>query len=140
MKQINVVAAVLLNKKKEVLCFQKGEHKHPYITNKYEFPGGKVEAGESEEEAIQREIKEELTCSITPVKHLITVQHSYPDFKIALSAYLCTMETEELNLQEHKQVIALPPTSQQFLNLDWAAADVPISQEIYRLANANLLL
>ncbi|ENU59529.1 (deoxy)nucleoside triphosphate pyrophosphohydrolase [Acinetobacter guillouiae] len=124
MKIVEVVAAVILHEKK-ILCALKGDHKYDYLSNKYEFPGGKVELNETSEQAIIREVFEELNLLIRVKKHLITVSHEYPNFKIELITFLCeTYSINNLIIQEHKKVEWL--NSSELLSLDWAAADKPI--------------
>lgn len=124
MKKLTVVAAVITHHGK-YLCALKGEHKYSYLSNKYEFPGGKVEAVETFEQALIREIKEELNLNIEVKEYLFTVKHTYPDFHIELATFMCVTKTiEELALNEHQDVqwCAIDELEQ----LDWAAADIPI--------------
>ncbi|MFI8012095.1 (deoxy)nucleoside triphosphate pyrophosphohydrolase [Acinetobacter sp. ABJ_C4_1] len=124
MKSLKVVAAVIWHQNK-ILCALKGEHKYPYISNKYEFPGGKVEADETLEQALVREIKEELNLDIDVTGYLLTVEHSYPNFNIELATFMCVTTTiEELALSEHQDVQWR--TIDELEQLDWAAADIPI--------------
>lgn len=124
MKIVKVVAAVILHESK-ILCALKGNHKYEYLSNKYEFPGGKVEQNETPEQAIVREIYEELNLDIKVKKPLITVSHEYPHFKIELITFLCeTVTINHLIIQEHKNIEWLSST--ELLSLDWAAADLPI--------------
>ncbi|WP_293889747.1 NUDIX domain-containing protein [Flavobacterium sp.] len=89
MKKIEVVAAVIYHNEK-ILCVQRGNNKYKYIAFKYEFPGGKVEEGETNEEAIKREILEELNLNITIDSNFITVNHDYPDFTLIMHSYICS--------------------------------------------------
>ena len=123
MKHIEVVAAVIINKN-QYLCVQRNSSKYQYISYKYEFPGGKVEENESNEEALLREIKEELNLEIQIKKHIITVEHTYPDFKISMHTYLCDSNNREITLNEHIDQKWLG--KEDLPNLDWAEADVPI--------------
>lgn len=124
MKIIKVVAAVILHENK-ILCALKGDHKYAYLSNKYEFPGGKVEQNETSEQAIVREIYEELNLHIQVNKHLITLNHEYPHFKIELITFLCEISSiNTLIIQEHNKIEWL--SSSELLLLDWAAADLPI--------------
>jgi 8-oxo-dGTP diphosphatase len=100
MKHIHVVAAVIIHNKK-ILCVQRGPAKYDYISKKWEFPGGKLEEGETKLEAIVREIKEELHMDIQVDAFLMTVHHSYPDFQLTMDTFLCSSETDELTLTEH---------------------------------------
>jgi 8-oxo-dGTP diphosphatase len=123
MKTIKVVAGVVRNGSK-FLCVQRGPHKFPYISEKWEFPGGKLEEGESSEAALKRELKEELELEAINLSYLITVDHVYPDFRIIMETFLCDSTSVDFVLNEHKTGLWLSPD--QMTNVDWAAADVPI--------------
>jgi 8-oxo-dGTP diphosphatase len=123
MKHIEVVAAVVVHENK-ILCVQRNHNKYDYISFKYEFPGGKVELNETQENAIIREIFEELNLKISIQKHLITVNHSYPDFKITMNTFLCNCSTKDIVLNEHIDAKWLD--IKELSILDWAAADLPI--------------
>ena len=124
MKSLEVVAAVIQHQDK-ILCALKGEHKYPYLSNKYEFPGGKVEVEETLEQALIREIKEELNLDIEVSQYLLTVEHAYPNFNIELATFLCTTKTiDALALSEHQDIKWC--SIDELEQLDWAAADIPI--------------
>ena len=123
MKTIEIVAAVIFREGK-VLCVQRTEHEKEYISLKWEFPGGKVEVGESREEALVREIEEELVVEIHQLQYLTTVEHSYPDFNLTMHAYTCALKDGEVELREHKELKWLEV--EELDQLDWAAADVPV--------------
>jgi 8-oxo-dGTP diphosphatase len=123
MKTIEVVAAVIFREGK-VLCVQRTEHEREYISLKWEFPGGKVEVGESREEALVREIAEELVVEIHELQYLTTVEHSYPDFYLTMHAYTCALKAGEVELREHLGLKWL--AVEELDQLDWAAADVPV--------------
>jgi 8-oxo-dGTP diphosphatase len=123
MKTIEVVAAVIFREGK-VLCVQRAEHEREYVSLKWEFPGGKVEVGESREEALIREIREELSVDIEVSEFLMTVEHTYPDFHLTMHVFKCILDQGEITLNEH---VALKWLSLDELDqLDWAAADVPV--------------
>lgn len=123
MKKIRVSAAVITHQNK-ILCVQRGENKLSYISNKFEFPGGKIEPGESPSETVIREIKEELNMDISAQKELIIVEHTYPDFHITMHTYLCSCSDDKVILNEH---ISYKWLYKEDLNtLDWAEADIPI--------------
>jgi 8-oxo-dGTP diphosphatase len=124
---LEVVAAVI-KRQNAYLCVQRGTHRHAYLSDKFEFPGGKMEAGESQEEALIREIREELSLSIKPLRHLISVPHRYPEISLVLHAWLCEPEPGEPVLSEHKSYVWLPAA--ELKSLDWAAADVPVVELI----------
>lgn len=127
MKKIEVVAGIIFFEN-EILCVQRGENKRSYISKKFEFPGGKVEIGESPVEALKRELEEEL--SITPIiKDLYhIVKHNYPDFEITMHSYLCESDSKNLNLTEH--IAAKWLSADNLHSLDWAAADIPIVNKL----------
>jgi len=100
MKEIIVVAAIIKHDNK-ILCVQRGKCKYDYVSNKFEFPGGKIEEGETEENAIIREIDEELKMSIYPEKHFHTVKHQYPDFYLTMHSFICSCVNPSVQLTEH---------------------------------------
>lgn len=125
MKHYEVVAAVIEHGDK-FLCMQRNKGKFPYVSYKYEFPGGKVEAGETRHTALERELREEMAMDITinEKDYLLTVEHTYPDFAITMHAYLCKLAKPKFILKEH---IAFKWLSIGDLHtLDWAEADKPI--------------
>ena len=126
---MEVVAAVIFRKGK-VLCVQRAEHEKEYVSLKWEFPGGKVEVGESREEALVREIEEELVTEIHELQYLTTVEHSYPDFHLTMHAYTCALKAGEVTLKEH--VAAKWLAVEEIDQLDWAAADVPVVEYLKR--------
>lgn len=121
MKRVEVVAAVI-EKDNKIFCAQRNLAKS--MGGKWEFPGGKIEIGESKEEALVREIKEELDSDIKVNKYLMTVEHDYPTFHITMHAYLCTLVKGELTLKEHNDSVWL--NKEELVNLDFADADKPI--------------
>jgi len=124
MKIIEVVAAVIFREGK-VLCVQRAEHEKEYVSLKWEFPGGKVEVGERREEALVREIREELDVDIEVSQFLMTVEHTYPDFHLTMHVFTCSLpEGEEVVLNEHVDMKWL--ATEELSTLDWAAADVPV--------------
>lgn len=129
MKHLEVVAAILINNS-EILCTQRKESKYDYVSFKYEFPGGKVEAGETFEMALTRELKEEMDIDLDvhPDRYFMTVNHEYPDFSITMHAYLCPVEHRNMKLKEHHDHIWLLPS--QLDTLDWAPADLPIVKKL----------
>jgi 8-oxo-dGTP diphosphatase len=131
LKQIEVVAAVI-ESLKCILCVQRGCSKLKYISEKWEFPGGKIEVKEDHGTALRREILEELQVVISVEARLITIKHEYPDFFLTMHAYHCKLLDSESSivLTEHKRLLWLDPFSSDFENLDWAAADVPIVNAI----------
>jgi len=124
MKKIEVVAAII-NFKNEILCVQRPKNKLSYISEKFEFPGGKVEKGETKEEALKRELIEELNFIPTKIDGLfLTVVHKYPDFELTMHSFKCYSETKDIQLNEHISCEWL--TTKNLNKLDWAEADIPI--------------
>ena len=127
MKEISVAAAIIKHNNK-ILCVQRGEHKFNYISKKFEFPGGKIEEGETHKETIIREIKEELKMFINVDESYITVKHQYPDFFLTMYTFICSCKNPSLILTEHIDYkwLAIP----ELKHLDWAAADIPIIEKL----------
>jgi 8-oxo-dGTP diphosphatase len=120
---LEVVAAVIMVDDK-ILCVQRAESEKSYISCKWEFPGGKIEANESAPQALKREILEELGLNISVQELLTSVDHKYPDFSIRLHAFSCGLEKTNLLLNEHLDYKWLYPS--ELSQLDWAEADIPI--------------
>jgi len=130
MKQHEVVAAIIINENR-ILCTQRNTSKYDYISHKFEFPGGKIDHGETKEQALSREIMEELDLSIEIDKEFITVDHQYPDFKIIMHSFICKSETNQINLKEHIDYKWL--SKDELIGLDWAAADIPIVNKLLEI-------
>lgn len=127
MKYIEVVAAIIIHNN-QILCVQRSENKLDYISKKWEFPGGKIESGESKQETIKREISEELEINITVQEEYITVNHQYPDFHLTMHSFICSCNEPSLNLTEHIDYKWLDKN--ELNQLDWAAADIPIMMKL----------
>lgn len=125
MRRIEVVAAVI-EKDDKIFCAQRNLTKS--MGGKWEFPGGKIEVGETNEEALVREISEEFDSEIKVNEYIMTVEHDYPTFHITMHAYLCTLVNGELKLKEHNDSTWL--TKENLLTLDWADADKPIVKKL----------
>ena len=125
MKHYEVVAAVIEYEEK-ILCMQRGKAKFEYVSYKYEFPGGKVEVGEENYTALERELKEEMdmNVSIGEDDYLLTVEHIYPDFAITMHAYLCKVGNPDFVMREHVDYKWLSVS--ELDTLEWAEADKPI--------------
>jgi len=116
----------------KVLCAQRsGGMSLPGL---WEFPGGKIEEGESSEACLIREIKEELAISISLVSSLLTKDHSYSEGKvIRLMPFVCVWESGEISLLEHRAIRWL--AKQELKKVNWAPADIPIVDDL--IANWN---
>ena len=127
MKKIEVVAAILINENK-ILCVQRAESKLPYISKKFEFPGGKIEAGETKKEALQRELVEELDINVKVGDLYLTVNHQYPDCELTMHSFIVKVESRKLTLNEHIDQKWL--SKEELTALDWAVADLPIVHKL----------
>ena len=119
-KPHHVVAAVI-EVDGRVLCMQRGENRYPYTSHRWEFPGGKIEPGETPEQALHRELIEEMDFDVEVCEHLATVTHDYPDFTITLAAYRCKASTTAFTMREHAASRWLPWN--ELSTLPWCAAD-----------------
>jgi len=119
------VAAAVIKKDDLYLCARRKENKYKYLSKKFEFPGGKVESGETLQEALVREIYEELGVKVCINNELKKVQHEYPDFKVEITFFSCNFvgNYQYVNF-DHEEIIWLPAA--ELALLDWAAADLPI--------------
>ena len=121
MKHINVVCAVIVNKGRIFAC-QRG---YGEWKDWWEFPGGKIEPGESPEEALQREIREELAIDITIDSYLTTVDYDYPDFHLTMHSYLCHLKDDiQPHLLEHEAARWLGKDNLE--EVKWLPADVEV--------------
>ncbi|KFI99412.1 NTP pyrophosphohydrolase with NUDIX domain [Bifidobacterium porcinum] len=115
---IRVVGAAIM-RDGTVLCAQRGSTKS--LAGYWEFPGGKIEVHETPQQALQREIEEELRCEITVGHELCTTRYAYDFGTIELTTFLCHLTEGEPHLTEHREVRWLSPN--HLHELDWAPAD-----------------
>lgn len=127
MKKIEVVAAIIKHNN-EILCVQRPESKLKYISKKFEFPGGKIEEGESNKEALKRELIEELNISVEINDFFVTIVHQYPDFELTMHSYVVNIDARDITLNEHISQKWL--SKNELKQLDWAAADLPIVEKL----------
>lgn len=123
MKEIFVVAGII-EKDGKILCMQRDKGKHEYVSFKWEFPGGKIESGESEEDALSRELREEMELDVEIKGHFMTIRHEYPDLIVNMSCYLCRAKGNKFKLNVHKDFRWLGVD--ELHTLDWADADMPV--------------
>ena len=145
MKQIEVVAAIILKavieqgqsdasinsaereqarseiKEDKIFATQRG---YGDFKDWWEFPGGKMEAGETPEEALKREIREELSTEISVDEFLCTLEYDYPQFHLTMHCYLCSLLTEALHLNEHEAAKWL--TKDELDSVKWLPADLRV--------------
>lgn len=122
------MVAAIIKFNDEILCVQRPSNKLPYISEKYEFPGGKIEVGESKIEALARELEEELNIKADIQSLFLTVVHPYPDFELTMHSFICEVNSKIISLNEHIDSKWL--TIDQLNSLDWAAADWPIVNKL----------
>lgn len=127
MKKVEVVAGVIFWGN-QILCVQRPKNKLQYISEKFEFPGGKIELGETKEEALHRELLEELNLLTKINSFFMTVVHEYPDFELTMHSFICEVDSKELKLNEHIDNKWLKIN--ELNSLDWAAADIPIVEKL----------
>ncbi len=129
MKTISVVAAVIFRTNKdgtrEVFATQRG---YGQWKDWWEFPGGKIEEGETEQEALVREINEELATQIRVESFLDLVEYDYPDFHLSMKCYECTILSGSLELLEHENSAWLSSASLHDVN--WLPADLALLEKI----------
>lgn len=124
MKTVKVAAAVIINNDK-VFATQRGYGEYK---DGWEFPGGKIEPGETPEEAIVREIKEELDAEIEPVKLIDTVEYDYPGFHLSMDCFLCRLKLKNIVLKEHEAARWLDKSS--LYDVEWLPADLGLIEKI----------
>ena len=128
-KHLNVVCAVVQNGNK-ILCTQRLRKGPNYIAEHWEFPGGKVNEGESDHEALRREILEEMDWNIYVGAKLGSVEYNYPDFSICLTAYDCMAHDNDFKLLEHIDSCWLKP--EEFSKLNWTEADAALIKQLWK--------
>lgn len=126
MKRINVVGAVIVDDGR-VYCTQRGSGA---LAGYWEFPGGKLEPDESPEEALAREIREELACTIVVGREVATTTYPYDFAEVTLTTFYCALSAGTPTLSEHSDGKWLRP--EELRLLDWAPADMPAVHQVQR--------
>ena len=127
MKTIEVAAAIIV-KDNKVFATQRG---YGEFKDGWEFPGGKLEPGESAREALVREIREELDVDIKVGKLLETVEYDYPEFHLTMHCFICELLSEDIVLKEHEDARWLK--EEELDTVDWLPADVGVIGKIFEL-------
>ncbi|MBR5092381.1 MAG: (deoxy)nucleoside triphosphate pyrophosphohydrolase [Bacteroidales bacterium] len=130
MKQIEVVAAIIHDAEGRIFATQRG---YGEWEGWWEFPGGKMEAGESPEEALRREIWEELETRIVIERLVTSVEWDYPKFHLTMHCYWCHVESGSLTLKEHEAARWL--ATDELESVKWLPADLQILEKIRKLHN-----
>lgn len=131
MKQIEVVAAII-HRDGAYFATQRG---YGEFEGMWEFPGGKIEPGESREDALKREIQEELGVDITIGELLCTTEYDYPTFHLTMHCYLCSVASGEIELREHKSAQWL--TAETLDTVEWLPADKEIIAMLRAMKNGD---
>lgn len=126
MKHIEVVAAVI-RRGNEIFATQRG---YGEFKDWWEFPGGKMEPGESPSDALKREIREELDAEIEIGDLIRTVEWDYPDFHLTMHCFWCSLASESMHLNEHEASCWL--TAKTIHSVRWLPADIRILEDILK--------
>ena len=123
-RSIKVVAAIIIEGE-NFFATQRG---YGAWKDWWEFPGGKVEAGETPEEALVREIREELDTTVSVDEFLMTVEYDYPEFHISMDCFICSVISGELTLLEHESARWLPLSDP--LQVNWLPSDIEVINKL----------
>lgn len=123
-KRIEVVAAIIQNEN-EIFATQRG---YGEFKDGWEFPGGKIEDGETPQQALVREIREELDTEIEVGKLVDVVEYDYPQFHLTMHCFLCTIKSGDLVLKEHEAAMWL--TKGNLNSVDWLPADLGLIEKL----------
>ena len=132
MKTVNVVAAIIIRKdsngKKYVFATQRG---YGEFKDGWEFPGGKIESGETPQDALFREIREELATEICVGEKIATIEYEYPTFRLSMQCFVCEVVSGKLELLEHENAAWL--TKENLYSVNWLPADITILDAVEKL-------
>ena len=123
-KRIEVAAAIIIDEGR-IFATQRG---YGEFKDGWEFPGGKIEQGETPKQALKREIREELDTEIEVGELFDTVEYDYPDFHLTLYCFLCTVKSGGLVLKEHEAARWL--TGESLNSVEWLPADVGVIEKL----------
>ncbi len=126
-KVVNVVAAVIKDHD-QIFATQRG---YGEFKDGWEFPGGKVESGETPQQALVREIKEELATDIVVGDYIYTIEYDYPTFHLSMKCYWATVINGKLSLLEHEAAKWL--TKETIDEVDWLPADIQLVEELKKI-------
>ncbi|MBQ6331674.1 MAG: (deoxy)nucleoside triphosphate pyrophosphohydrolase [Clostridia bacterium] len=126
MKTVRVAAAII-RREGRILATQRG---YGAYKDYWEFPGGKIEPGETPEEALIREIREELAVPVLPERFLMTAEYDYPEFHLSMDCFLCSIAAGEPALLEHESARWL--MKEQLADVNWLPADLLIVERLQR--------
>jgi len=132
MKTVEVVAAIITHNDR-IFATQRG---YGEFKDGWEFPGGKMEPGETPQQALVREIREELDTEIEVGSLVETVEYDYPNFHLTMHCFLCTIRSGDLVLKEHEAAKWL--TREELDSVDWLPADVLVADKLKALMGKGL--
>ena len=124
MKTVRVAAAVIRDKNK-IFATARG---YGALKGKWEFPGGKIETGETPREALKREIREKLATEVEVGELIDTIEYDYPDFHLVMECFWCKVVNGELELKEHEAAQWL--TREKLYSVEWLPADMRLIEKI----------
>lgn len=127
MKTIKVVAAII-KKENQIMIAQriKGE-----FAGQWEFPGGKIEVGETAQEALKREIMEEMELEINVEDFLITAEYDYSSFHLSMDCFICSLESNDIHLHDHIAIQWIDLDT-DIKNINWVPADVQVIEAVMK--------
>ena len=124
------VAAAIIEKDGKIFATQRG---YGNYKDWWEFPGGKIEAGESPQEALRREIREELDTEIAVGRLLTSVEYDYPEFHMSMDCFICTIVSGQLTLLEHEAARWLG--AGELWQVRWLPSDIKVIEELEKYLN-----
>ncbi len=132
MQHIQVACAIIENGGKVFAAQRSATMSMPL---KWEFPGGKIDEGESPEECLRRELIEELGIEVAAVQSMPQTTHHYQSFSVTLHPFICEITSGEINLHEHRAMVWL--AVEELHKLDWAEADWPVLRKYQKKFDRN---